>query len=435
MKLYHIGFSLVILILIAACNTSPQSTPSAGDIQTAIALTQSSQNTLSAFEKTPTPSGTLQPSPTPTRTVPPYTGPISGRVSSFTVNLRNGPSTFYKVIGSYEGGTEILVTARVAENDWVEVEIGDHLGWMFTELLDIYGDINSLPIITFQDSLAVRGRVEDTEGNPIQGITISAFYQSQQGEIRVNVISDQNGDFVIYLPQDLLGTLDVQITGIGCLSPVVDFECQLDDFIQLEYRTFITIPQQADIIFTYKPVTFTLKGKVFNSDGSLVAGINVAGIRDDGAKTLATTNEAGEFSMPIDEGIWDIFSYTIDPAGEGARTTITVANTSPPNIELFSPYGGVAVENPIESVPSNVVLGQFIGQGLLREIRNYNAAGRPVMRIYEPRYIFQGGDQIWLYQEAILTDGGRYYYEVYDPDFIYPATLYVRAVDITIIPK
>jgi hypothetical protein len=317
----------------------------------------------------------------------------------------------------------------------VEVKIGDHIGWMFTELLDIYGDINSLPIISFPDSLAVRGRVEDTEGNPIQGITISAFYQSQQGELRVNVTSDQNGDFTVYLPQDLLGTLDVQITGRGCLSPVVDLECQLDGYIQLEDRTFIAVPQQADIVFTYKPVTLTLKGKVFDSDSSLVAGIDVAGIRDDGAKTFATTNNAGEFSLPIDEGIWDIFSYTVNPAGEGARTTITVTNTSPPNIELFSPYGGVVVSTPIGSVPSNVVLGQFIGQGLLREIREYNAAGRPVMRIHEPRYKFNSGDQIWLYEGIILTDGGNYYYEVYDPDFTYPVTLYVRAIDIKIIPK
>lgn len=435
MKFPHIGFSLVVLFLFAACSSSPQSTPMAGDIQTAIAETQSSQNTLTASEKSPTPSGTLQPSPTPTHTVPPYTGPLSGRVSTFSVNLRNGPSTLHNVIGSYEGGTEVLVTSRIAENDWVEVKIGDHIGWMFTDLLDIYGDINSLPVITFPDSLAVRGRVVDTKGIPIQGITISGFYQSQQGELRVNVTSDQNGDFVIYLPQNLLGTIDVQITGRQCTSQVVDLDCQLKSYIQLEDRTFITVPQQADIIFTYKPVTFSIQGKVFNSDGSLVAGIDVAGIRDDGAKTFATTNVAGEFNMPIDEGIWDIFTYTFDPAGEGARTTITVANTSPPNIELFSPYGGVDVENPIGPIPANVVLGEFITGGLLREINNYNAVGKPVMRIYEPRYKFGGGDQIWLYEEAILTDGGRYYYEVYDPNFIYPVTLYARAIDITIIPK
>ncbi|MGD8456957.1 MAG: SH3 domain-containing protein [Anaerolineales bacterium] len=435
MKLHQIGFSLILIILFAACSTSPQSTTSAGDIQTAIAQTQSSPKTLTTSEITPSPSGTLLPSATPTRTPLELTDSLSGRVSAFTVNLRNGPSTLHKVIGTYEGGTEILVTARIAENDWVEVEIGDHIGWMYSELLDIYGDINSLRIITFPDSLAVQGRVEDTEGNPIQDITISAFYQSEQGEKRVNVISDQNGDFIIYLPQDLLGTLDVQITGIGCLSPVVDLECQLDDFIQLDYRTFVTVPQQADIIFTYKPVTLTLKGKVFNSDGSLVTGIDVAGIRDDGAKTFSITNEAGEFSMPIDEGIWDVFSYTFDPPSEGARTTITVLNTNPSAIELFSPYGGVAVETPIGSVPSNVVLGEFIGQGVLREINNYNNAGRPVMRIREPRFIFQGGDQIWLYAEPVLTDGGNYYYEVYDPDFTYPVTLYARVIDITIIPK
>jgi len=435
MKLHHIGISLVLLFLFAACTSPSQSTPSAGDIQTAIAQTQSSKNTLGASEKSPTPSGTLQPSATPTNTVPAYTGPISGRVSAFSVNLRNGPSTLYKVIGSYEGGTDLLVTSRVAENDWVEVKISDQIGWMFTKLVDIYGDINSLPIITFPDSLAVRGRVEDTEGNPIQAITISAFYQSEQGELRVNVTSDQNGDFSIYLPQDLLGTIEVQISGRGCLSKVVDLDCQLNGYIQLEDRTFITIPQQAEILFTFKPVNLALKGKVFNSDGTLVDGIDVAGVRDDGAKTFARTNVNGEFSMPIDEGIWDIFSYTFNPEGEGARSTITVANTAPPNIELFSPYGGVDVENPIGNAPSNVILGEFIEGGLLREIINYNAAGKPVMRIYEPRYKFGAEDQIWLYEEAILTDGGSYYYEVYDPDFTYPVTLYARVIDIAIIPK
>jgi hypothetical protein len=435
MKLHQIGIALILFTFVAACTSSQPATPSAGDIQTAIALTQSAQSTLSVSENSLTPTETLQPSPTPTFTAPVYTGPLSGRVSAFSVNLRSGPSTLHKVIGAYEGSTELLITARVAESDWVEVGIGDHVGWMFAELLDIYGDVNSLPIIAFPDSLAVRGRVEDTEGNPIQGITVSAFYQSLQGELRVNVISDQNGDFSIYLPQDLLGTLDVQITERGCQSPVVDIGCQLDNYIQLEDRTFITVPQKADIIFTFKPVSLTLKGKVFNSDGSLVSGIDVAGIRDDGAKTFATTNGAGEFSIPIDEGIWDIFTYTFDPAGEGARRTITVTNTSPPNIELYAPYGGVTVATPIGSVPSNVVLGQVVGQAVLREIINYNNAGRPVMRIYEPRYIFYGGEQLWLYAEPVLTDGGSYYYEVYDPNFSYPVSLFARVIDIEIIPK
>jgi hypothetical protein len=435
MKLPQIVFSLIILSLIAACANSTPSTPSSGDIQTAIALTQAAQSTLTASVISPTPADTLQPSVTPSPTTPVYTGPISGRLSAFFVNLRNGPSTLHKVIGSYEGGTEVLVTSRVAESDWVEVEIGDHVGWMFAELLDIDGNVNSLPVITFPDSLAVRGRVEDTEGNPIRGITISVFYQSPQGELRVNVSSDQEGDFSAYLPQDILGTLDVQITGRECNSPVVDLGCQLDGYIQLEDRTFITIPQQADIVFLYESVSFSLKGKVFNSDGTLVAGIDVVGIRDDGAKTFATTNDAGEFSMPIGEGIWSVFSISFDPAGEGKRMAVTVANTSPANIELFAPYGGIAVATPIGSVPSNVVLGRFVEQGLLREIRNYNQAGRPVMGIYEPRYKYQKGDQIWLYSESVLTDGGNYYYEVYDPNLNFPLTFYVRAVDIEIIHK
>jgi len=434
MKLHHIGFTLLLFSLLVAC-TNSSTTPSAGDIQTAIAQTQAANSTLTSSNTTSTPSTPLQPSVTPSPTNPPYTGPITGRVSAFSVNLRNGPSTLHTVIGSYPGGTELLVTSRVAENDWVEVDINGHIGWMFAELLVIEGNMNSLPIITFPDSLAIRGRVEDTDGNPIRGITVSVFYHSTQGELRVNVSSDQDGEFSAYLPKDLVGTLDVQVTGRECHSPVVDFECQLDNYIQLEDRVFVTIPQYEDIIFLYKPVTLKLKGKVYNSDGTLVAGITVAGIRDDGSKTFATTNALGEFSMPIDEGIWGVFTISLDPAGEGARVAVTVADSSPANIELFAPFGGITLATPIGAVPSNVVLGRFISGGLLRKINNYNAAGKPVMKIYEPRYKFQQDDQIWLYAEPVLADGGNYFYEVYDPNYIYPVTMYVRVIDIEIIPK
>ena len=114
---------MAVMMLVAGC-ASPESTPSAADIQTAIAETLTAAPTITntptpEIEATPEPSPTDQrPSPTP---VP--NRPVDAIVDVAFLNMRSGPSTFFEVIETFEEGTNVLAKFRTDDGSWVQVEI------------------------------------------------------------------------------------------------------------------------------------------------------------------------------------------------------------------------------------------------------------------------------------------------------------------------
>lgn len=434
MKLSHFVISLVIVIIITGCGSSTPELTKDEKIQTAIAETERAKPITAVTTVVPTTGDTPAPIITSTPTIPPISGPITGRVNITFLNLRSGPSTLHTVIATIDGGTNLIATGRIPTSDWVEVEIDDQIGWMATDYLALNGNVIGLPVIPFPDSLTVSGRVEDTDGNPIGDIAIAVFYRYDDQELRADVTSDSEGKFLVYLPQDLLGALIVQIVDRGCQSPVVDAGCNLSGYIQRENRTSITIPQQEDIVFLYEPSALTLSGKVVDSNGTPIPNIEVSGRRDDGATTFGTTDSTGQFRMPVGAGYWGIYSFSYEPAGVSNVVYVTVANTNPSNIEVPAPFGGAVVDIDTDAIPGNVVLAKVVSdKAVLREIRNYNNAGIAVMGIREPRVIYYTGEQVWIYPTAIKTDGGAIYYEVYDPDGQFGVILYIRDITIEIL--
>jgi hypothetical protein len=110
--------------------------------------------TLSPLERlstpvTPTPTPTLTPSPTPspTATATPGVavvrpGPAQG------LNVRSGPGTTYPVLATLPAGSRLTPVGRGADGRWVEVccVAGDRYGWVLAELVDLAGDLPSLPV-------------------------------------------------------------------------------------------------------------------------------------------------------------------------------------------------------------------------------------------------------------------------------------------------
>ncbi|MBN2469734.1 MAG: SH3 domain-containing protein [Anaerolineae bacterium] len=67
--------------------------------------------------------------------------------TSAGVNVRSGPGTGYDVIGSLLAGTDLEVTGRNADNSWFRVPYYNAEGWVFGGLLNVSGDVNTLPVI------------------------------------------------------------------------------------------------------------------------------------------------------------------------------------------------------------------------------------------------------------------------------------------------
>lgn len=63
-------------------------------------------------------------------------------------NVRSGPSTSYDIIGQLNQGDSARVIGSTADNSWVAIEFRGQVGWLSRSILDLVGDLNTLPIFT-----------------------------------------------------------------------------------------------------------------------------------------------------------------------------------------------------------------------------------------------------------------------------------------------
>ncbi len=92
-------------------------------------------------EPTPEPAQPTEPPPTPTSSSP-------RGVTTTGMNVRNGPSTLYPIIGSLLAGTDLELVGRNADSSWFVVPYGLSQGWVFGGLLTVTGEVSSLPVIS-----------------------------------------------------------------------------------------------------------------------------------------------------------------------------------------------------------------------------------------------------------------------------------------------
>ncbi len=62
-------------------------------------------------------------------------------------NVRSGPSTQFDVLGRLNEGEQARVIGANASNTWVVIEFRGRQGWMSAPLLEIFGNLNTVPII------------------------------------------------------------------------------------------------------------------------------------------------------------------------------------------------------------------------------------------------------------------------------------------------
>ncbi len=58
------------------------------------------------------------------------------------MNVRGGPGTSYRVVGSFQNGQHAVAVGRNSAGTWVQMESG----WVFAQLVRVDGDITSLPV-------------------------------------------------------------------------------------------------------------------------------------------------------------------------------------------------------------------------------------------------------------------------------------------------
>lgn len=61
-------------------------------------------------------------------------------------NVRSGPSTAFEVLGELNEGEVVRVIGANRENTWIVIDFRGRQGWMSAGIMDIFGDLNSVPI-------------------------------------------------------------------------------------------------------------------------------------------------------------------------------------------------------------------------------------------------------------------------------------------------
>jgi hypothetical protein len=97
--------------------------------------------------------------------------PVFNRGSA-PVNLRNGAGVTYDVVGQLEAGQETVADGRNQEADWVRIQFGDGVAWVFVPLIGWDGEqdaLNALDVLLPND---VTPSMQAT-GEPFQAFTLT----------------------------------------------------------------------------------------------------------------------------------------------------------------------------------------------------------------------------------------------------------------------
>ncbi|MBZ0301506.1 MAG: ABC transporter substrate-binding protein [Anaerolineae bacterium] len=94
--------------------------------------------------------GQLPPSTFATATAVPTATP-DGVVATVTgrpfQNVRSGPSIQFEVLGQLNEGETVRVLGASRGNTWVVIDFRGRQGWMSAGIMDIFGDLNTVPIV------------------------------------------------------------------------------------------------------------------------------------------------------------------------------------------------------------------------------------------------------------------------------------------------
>ncbi len=82
--------------------------------------------------------------PLPTATPAGVVATVTGRPFQ---NVRSGPSTVFEILGQMNEGEQAQVIGASRDNTWVVIDFRGRQGWMSAPLLDIFGNLNTVPII------------------------------------------------------------------------------------------------------------------------------------------------------------------------------------------------------------------------------------------------------------------------------------------------
>lgn len=246
-------YFLVICLLVTGCARSSRTTPL--PLPTTTQTVEHAATTVITPTIT-TPQTTIilteQPAPTPARTPTPTTFKAQP-ANDGSARLRSGPSVNHDDLGLLPPSTELFVTGRTPDKQWVQVRLQDgRSGWISLSRLTLDGSISDIPIPIELDAQIIQGRVLDSADQPVAGVRINAIQTYGLKNLIYESVTGEDGWFYFFLPEDSSGTWIVEVVGILCESRIAGPGCVIPGEFEKAGRDFVSLPQSTELTFVYQ---------------------------------------------------------------------------------------------------------------------------------------------------------------------------------------
>ena len=205
----------------------------------------------------PLPSSTQQPAITATPEPTPFDY-VPFNISPFVnnVKLRTNPGYLFPARIMVHQTTSLIVHGRSPGNEWIYVEAPDKIyGWVFGKLFNEDQRLFQAPLVEPGEVQIIRGKLLDLAGQPVSGVQFMLTQGSGSNPLRNDANTDENGEFIAFMPLESSGTWTVAYTAISCTSNKMDSACNCLDNIcgNVEPASQqITLPYRDTIQFTWK---------------------------------------------------------------------------------------------------------------------------------------------------------------------------------------
>jgi hypothetical protein len=196
--------ALGILLLAAAC---------AGQTRTPTECPTITIATTCPFVPTPT----MVPTPIPfASSFLPYKA-INVKVAVESLNLRNGPGILFSIRSTYNKDVILWIYGKDPGDNWLFVRyFPDIFGWVDARFVTSVPDLTQIPAILPSNAYVIRGRVLDQSGNPAPFIQFDISQGSGPSAPLTSAITNINGLFYAYIPDNQSGTWTVEFKAYNC---------------------------------------------------------------------------------------------------------------------------------------------------------------------------------------------------------------------------
>ena len=143
---------------------------------------------------------------------------------SAPINLRNGAGVTYEMVGQLEAGQEAIADGRNEQADWVRIQFGDGVAWVFVPLINWEGDNSVLSVL---EVLLPNDVTPSTQasGAPFESFTLTTggsscpaapsglllqYTGEQAAVLHVNQVGLEFSNATLLLTADANGTLNVK---------------------------------------------------------------------------------------------------------------------------------------------------------------------------------------------------------------------------------